>query len=193
MINRKGNRAGKFGKRYGFTIVELLVAVGLFMSIVVVAIGAYLRVLKTQGFITDIMAANDNVSLILEQMAREIRTGDEFETHNQEAITFRNDMGQCVIYSYDSGNWRIMKETIGGVDCGDVSRYNNQTPLSSENIIISNLDFFMEENVSKDGREITFNKITVEATVNLNVQGEQFYSEGNTLKTVVSARKYFKQ
>ena len=97
---RSGTRR-KVGSRDAFTVVELIVAMGLFMTVIVVAIGAYIQVIKTQGIVTDVMAANDNASLVMEQMAREVRTGRQFtKSDDGLRLAFRNDVGRCVLYKF---------------------------------------------------------------------------------------------
>ena len=57
----------------GFTLVELLVAIGVFSILISVAVGTFARALRTQRQTAALIAANSNASLVLEQMAREIR------------------------------------------------------------------------------------------------------------------------
>jgi len=64
----------------GFTLVELLVAMSIFIVIVTVAVGVFVSALKDQRFLTSEMAMNNNMGLVLEQMAREMRTGYQFQS-----------------------------------------------------------------------------------------------------------------
>jgi type IV fimbrial biogenesis protein FimU len=59
----------------GFTLIELLVTVGLFMIIITIAVGGFTNAIRTQRQVSSLISAQSNVSLALEQMAREIRTG----------------------------------------------------------------------------------------------------------------------
>lgn len=63
-----------------FTLVELLVAMGIFVIVISIAATSFIQALRTQQSIVALMEANDNISLVLEQMAREIRTGYRFCT-----------------------------------------------------------------------------------------------------------------
>lgn len=71
----------------GFTIIELLVAIAIFSVVVSVAVGGFVRALRTQRQVVALMAANSNVSLAIEQMAREIRTGRNFTVNNPFLFT----------------------------------------------------------------------------------------------------------
>ncbi len=64
-----------------FTIIELLVAMGLFIILMGITAGSFVKAMRTQRAIVALMAANDNASLTLEQIAREIRTGSNFTTN----------------------------------------------------------------------------------------------------------------
>jgi len=59
----------------GFTLIELIIAIGLFSIIVTIAVGGFVNVLRTQRQVSGLIAVQSNAGLALEQMAREIRTG----------------------------------------------------------------------------------------------------------------------
>ncbi len=61
--------------RKGFTLVELLITVALFTIIIAIAVGTFTNALRTQRQVSSLISAESNVSLSLEQMARDIRTG----------------------------------------------------------------------------------------------------------------------
>ena len=87
----------------GFTIVELLVAMGLFVILVGIATGGFIRALRTQRFIVGLMEANNNVSLALEQMAREMRTGYHFTKISGTELQFVNVNNVVVFYRLNAG------------------------------------------------------------------------------------------
>ena len=59
----------------GFTLVELLVSIALFSILVSIAAGGFVNALRTERQAAAMMAAESNVSIAFEQMAREMRTG----------------------------------------------------------------------------------------------------------------------
>lgn len=75
----------KFQK--GFTLIELLVAMSLFIVFIAIASGGFIRALRTQRAIVALMSVNDNASLVLEQMSREMRTGYNFCTRDYPVIS----------------------------------------------------------------------------------------------------------
>ena len=66
--NRENNRMG-------FTLVEVLVAIGVFSIVVAIATGGFVSSLRTERQVASLISAQSNASLVLEQMAREVRTG----------------------------------------------------------------------------------------------------------------------
>lgn len=68
-------RGGVKNNRKGFTLVELLVAMGIFTIVISIATGGFISSLRTQRQVASLISAQSNASLVLEQMAREIRTG----------------------------------------------------------------------------------------------------------------------
>ncbi len=180
----------------GFTVVELIVAMGLFMTIIVVAVGAYIQVIKTQGIVTDVMAANDNASLVMEQMAREIRTGKKFIASNNSELTFLNDTKNCVLYKFIGDG--IARKEVPGLDglrrekrC-ETLEYGQMEPLTAPTVVIKEGSFLIKSEQSQ-GRRIVFDKVDISFKVDISRERESsfFAGGGNQLKTTVSARKYF--
>lgn len=96
-VSRRGRR--------GFTIIELLVSIAVFGILVSIGVGGFTRALRTQRQVAALISASSNVSLALEQMAREMRTGSSFcagpnaglcPTNGE--IVFTNAQGAVVDY-----------------------------------------------------------------------------------------------
>ncbi len=123
----------------GFTLIELLVAMMLFVVLLSIAVGGFIRALRTQRAITALMEANDNVSFIMEQIAREIRTGYNFVQISDSEFQFINDRDQTVLYRYNDGAIEKGIKSVGGtitykeVTAGSVKISNFNVVLSGEN------------------------------------------------------------
>ncbi len=87
----------------GFTIIELMVAMTLFLVLIGIAIGGFINALRTQRAVVELMAANDNASLTMEQMAREVRTGYYFVKVSDGELKFVNAYNVTVFYRLNEG------------------------------------------------------------------------------------------
>jgi prepilin-type N-terminal cleavage/methylation domain-containing protein len=71
----KQYRRHKESSQRGFTLIEVLVAIGVFSIVVAIATGGFVNSLRTQRQVASLISTQSNASLVLEQMAREMRTG----------------------------------------------------------------------------------------------------------------------
>ncbi|MDI6717807.1 MAG: type II secretion system protein [Patescibacteria group bacterium] len=94
----------QFGnKNKGFTLIELLVAMSLFVVLIAVAVTGFIQLMRGQRVIVSLMAANDNMSLALEQMTREIRTGYNFSKVSETEFQFVNANNFDIRYRLNNG------------------------------------------------------------------------------------------
>lgn len=85
-------------------MIELLVAVTVFVVVIAIASGIFVQSLRTQRSLVALMAANDNAGLTLEQMAREMRTGRGFSVSGHaEQLDFTAISGEAVRYELKNG------------------------------------------------------------------------------------------
>ena len=122
-------------KNRGFTIMELLVAMTVFLVVIGISSGIFTRTIRTQRIITDMSSSLNNITLALEQIAREARTGYAFSTaDNYTSLSFTNARGEDVEYDIDSA--RVMRKKEG----------ENPQPITSEGTNISDLKFTVRTN-----------------------------------------------
>lgn len=124
----------------GFTLVETTVALGIFAILVTIASAGYIRAVRTQRQVTALIAANSNVSLMIEQMAREIRTSFGFSL-NGSNLVFINANGNEVEYRFNNNAVERREETSGFI------------PVSADNVTVTNLGFITS---GKDFGDPTF-------------------------------------
>lgn len=153
----------------GFTIVELLVSMSLFSIIVGIASGVFIQSMRTQRAVVALSAAVSNAQLTIEQMAREIRIGENFSLSGGE-LNFTNAKGESIIY-------RLGAEKIErGVN-------GNFGPLTAENVSVKNLGFVLSGNLPDDGRPP---KITL--IMQIGTKGSQVENSMINLQVSVSSR-----
>lgn len=169
----------------GFTLVELIVAVGLFLIVVAIATGGFVNALRAQRQSAALTLANSNVSLVVEQIAREIRTGGNFTCPPGRGsggsimtcaggLAFVNSAGDDVSYCTD--------------DAGGITRSLNQICSGGERITSDdvNVDYF---SVRLAGGA-SGNLLPQRLTVSLGISPRQAEISGNVmnLETTVSVR-----
>ncbi len=106
----------------GFTIIELMVSMSMFLILIGVATGTFLETLRTQKIITELSAANNNATQAVEQIGREIRTGYSFEQLTppdtpSDILKFVNYKNETVAYKLESSNNVACGQAIGSVGC----------------------------------------------------------------------------
>ncbi len=188
----------KYEPKSGFTLVELLVAVALFSILMSIAAGGFVRALRSEREVSAMMAAESNVNLALEQMAREMRTGYLFchdpgsdaaspvcqctsnleqpvPTWTCSSIEFYNANGEKVDYSLNASN---VLERADSAENDGVPE-----PLTSDNVSITNLSFTIFGNLEGDHWNP---RVTVAIGVEPN-DNTVSWSTAN-LETTISAR-----
>ena len=70
-------------ERTGFTLLEMIVSVGLFAVLVLSVINIMLEVSKTQAKATNIQAIQDNIRFSMELFEKELRTGYNYQAISQ--------------------------------------------------------------------------------------------------------------
>lgn len=134
----------------GFTLVELVVAISIFITLVTVAAAAFIQGVRGERRMVDLMAVADNAGIVLEQITREIRTGYDFcgnlstnnpsacESSDSDELTFTNFENKQVTYT-KSGEGIVREE-------GANSSNSKVTVLTADNISVSYLKFFVTQN-----------------------------------------------
>lgn len=108
----------------GFTLVEMLVAIAIFMIVVTTTLGAFLKMVDINKKVQSVRNAMDNANLAMETMMRNIRLGYDYcqiGSCGENQITFRDQNGVIVTYGLQTTNNGAgqtplgqMVRTIGG-------------------------------------------------------------------------------
>ena len=92
----------------GFTLIELMVATGLFAVVMVLASGAYFMVINLTRQSQSIATGIDNLSFAIETMTRDIRTGTGYSSagtgdcmsgSESNSFSFSDEAGNAVTYT----------------------------------------------------------------------------------------------
>lgn len=184
-----------------FTLVELLVAIGIFSILVAIGIGGFVNALHTQRQVAALISVQSNASVALEQMAREMRTGFLFcdsagnPTPNSACafpvctvnsvtnvwtcnglIDFYNASAQNVDYEIQNGELARSDTGIGGTFI----------PITGTDVDVTNLTFSLFGNTEGDHWNP---RITISLSVAPSSTDPALSSDVLHLQTTVSARQ----
>jgi len=164
--HKRGEHSIKSAAR-GFTLVELLVSLGLFIIVMTLALGGLVSVLDMNTRVRSLQVVVNNFNYTLESITRDIRFG-----HNPRAQNCAfSDADPCTItvdFEPDGGaereiSYRFSEETIDSEQIGRIERCNienssngndctddDYVALTSSSVDISKL-FFAVQGVGEDG------------------------------------------
>ena len=96
----------------GFTLVEMMVAVGLFAVVSIIALSAFLSLTTASRYAQGTRALADSAGFIFEDIARTIQIGSNYELSGSDSeeltLLLSDDIeggsaGEIVVYRFDSG------------------------------------------------------------------------------------------
>lgn len=123
--------------RRGFTLVEIIVSLGVFSVVILIVLGAVLGIINLQRKTNAFRVAQENLSYAFESMVKEIRTGHRYNNlvngENLTEFSFLNDQEDNVYYEVYDG--RVVKGFI--VD--NVKQM--PLPLTSDEVTVESLTF----------------------------------------------------
>jgi prepilin-type N-terminal cleavage/methylation domain-containing protein len=140
----------------GFTLLEVLVAVGLFSLISVAVVGIFANVMKTSNEIRTTQKKVELAGTTIESMAKIIRMSDNVG-YNEDAplvgdwnIYIRNtSQKKCINYNFNSNRKELsVRDFIPG-DPGECAVPGNYS-VSSLTVLLSDVDVFCDSILSTD-------------------------------------------
>jgi prepilin-type N-terminal cleavage/methylation domain-containing protein len=167
----------------GFTIVELLIALGLFAVVASIGIGGFVHALRVQREVQFILAANSNAGLALEQMAREIRTGSGFKL--PQGLLLGGDFASSTVLEFTNADGALVNYSLrDGAVYRSVASWA-PSPITSNNVNISHLSF--------DARGIIYEgyppRVTISLIASPSSTDPALAGVATRLQTTVSARQ----
>lgn len=122
----------------GFTLVELIVAVGVFTTAMLILTTAFISLGRAQTRQKDVQNLQNDVQNLFETIDREIRTGyGETFTSGTNSLYFRNQDNKCITYWLDGG--KISRSENSPDSCSE--NKTNGKVLTSSNDTFSDLSF----------------------------------------------------
>ena len=151
----------------GFTLIEMIVSLGIFTVVAVIAVGALLKISDANRKAITLKTAINNLNFVLESMSREMRLGSNYNcnmgvgnnstcdnnSNNQDwVLSFKSqklDTNGCNLtyaYWYDEENKTIKKAQERICDDGRIRNEDNYDLVISPDIIITDSKVILNEN-----------------------------------------------
>lgn len=141
----------------GLTMIELIVAIGIFGLVIGMAVGIFVLALSSQRRIIALRNVEDNARFTIEAMAREIKTGKNF-SGGGNSVSFTNARGEATIYRLNSNI--IEKSSDGGA---------SYLAVTGSEVTVNYLNFYLIGQAPGDGLEPRI-AITIGITGNIGNQ-----------------------
>ena len=108
-------RNNKLIFKKGFTLIELIVALGVFMVVMTMTLSAFLNIMDIQKKTEAFRKVNDNLNFAMEAMMREIREGKGYSTANCSGadFCFTDKDGKAIKYQLNTGGYIEREEAAG--------------------------------------------------------------------------------
>lgn len=111
-------------KQKGFTLVELLVSMGLFSIVMMISIGTLLSIVDANRKARSLIAVTTEMNFLFDSMMRTIRTGYEYRCgiagsdcpNGDLVLNLKNKDGDPVQYSFNQGLGTIERTIDGSRD-----------------------------------------------------------------------------
>ena len=169
-------------KKQGFSLIEVIVSIGLFAVVMTIALGALFMVIAANRQAKAIKSVVNNVNVAMEGMTRELRVGSEYcattsgscdDTTNggSDTIYFRTDVGDNARYRLHNG---VIKRQINGG-----AEFN----LTGSDVTITSLNYYIQGTASGDGIQ-PFVTIVVRGEIQVGDLMDDFQ-----LQSTISQRK----
>ena len=136
----------------GFTIIETMIAISLFLIVVTIGMGSLLNANLLHQKSQDMRSIMDNLSFIMEDMSRNLRTGSDYNLINYGGgISFKSALGDDWKYTLEYDEQDEQDEQVI-----NIKKYinGNSVQLNPEEVILQNgSGFVVTGNVLGDSEQ----------------------------------------
>ncbi|MCX6755363.1 MAG: prepilin-type N-terminal cleavage/methylation domain-containing protein [Candidatus Nomurabacteria bacterium] len=189
-------------KESGFTIIEVMISVALFTTIIIVGIGALINAGNLHNKSSKVRSILDNLSFVMEDMSRNLRTGDTYlctsdveagpDCSDGKQIIFNNNTagvaGEKWLYAFTdssmyTGSVNIIKATSTDLQTFPVMSVDNIIQLNPDEIRLDSSSGFTVVGANTDD--------TFQPYVIIRLSGKIIYKNNEIpfkLETSVSQR-----
>jgi len=148
----------------GFTLVEIIVALGLFLIVMTMMMGGLVVVLDMNKKVSSMQVVMNNLNTTLETMTRDIRFGTYYTCHSSRfnknstkncagadlmAVRFQEESGDVfnIAYKFNTSNYtieRCKKSVAHDASTGETCTSNEWEPITSSEVHIDEFELFVQ-------------------------------------------------
>lgn len=175
-----------FRMRSGYTLIELVVGISVFVISVSIATAAFISALRTERAAANLMALNSNTSLMIEQLMREVRTGYDIQSVSESVVCAESGLySRLDFFNSSRGNqvsyrWNDELESLERMEC-----VNNDCSSSEFESLVAS-DMRVKKMCFDVLNENSVPRVAVFMTV--GSKNPDLDSKSVNIETVVSAR-----
>jgi prepilin-type N-terminal cleavage/methylation domain-containing protein len=139
-------------KNRGFTLIEIMVSVSIFLIMVTVSMGAILGVFTANRKARSMKAAMNNLTLTIDTISREMRFGINYHCSNQGTDTAPRDCPAGSTYvSFLSQDARQITYQLNGAAIEKRVGSGSFVPITGPEIVVQSLQFYVIGSEKGDG------------------------------------------
>lgn len=133
----------------GFTIVEIIVAAFLLLTLLMVATPLLYQLMRYQRDSNNADDLNDNVQYLLMILEKELATGSDIQSTGTTGISFKNQEDDPVEYTVSSG---VLTKKVDLNNDGDFSDTGESSVINStDEFLITNIRIVDNQELDLDG------------------------------------------
>jgi prepilin-type N-terminal cleavage/methylation domain-containing protein len=162
----------------GFTLIEMMVAMGIFIIVSMVSVSIFLTAIQNQRRDFQVQNLQDNARYLIEIMTKEIRMNQLIEEPlnigESTVLRMKNQDSHNVRYRFENDSLtRIEKDSGGTIGVGEPGN-----PLNSSQVNISGKFYVVNPSVGEEQKRVT---ITMTLSPNPSVPGGPQITVQNTV------------
>ena len=175
----------------GFSLIEMVIALGIFTVVVWATIDIVISAAHLQTKAEELRNVQDNIRFAIEFMSKEIRTGTQISTPGCGApgspcdiIAFRNDRNEDIRYCTDDGI--LMRLKAPSVNCDSAQDDDNNIHLTANNVSVGGVVFYVRGEQPSPDTEQPIVTITMKVSSLATVEAK--YLTSMNLQTTIIPR-----
>lgn len=146
----------------GFTLIEIMVSVSIFVIVVIIAVGALISINDANRKVQSMRALMDNLNFALENISRTLRTGSSYHCGVTGTITAPQD---CAVTGSDfvafeganGSKLNTQDQIVFRLSNGQIQRSVDSGAtflgLTSPNIVVTRLQFYVSGTAALDAKQ----------------------------------------